>query len=610
MSYWTADSNLVKIGEEQISIPADQGLSHQVGATSRKVSFVVPKSTEFIDGKSCYLEFDCKIDAPVVAAADGHTRLMMDPAGCGMLCQNVRIYDLDSRRLLEEIVDYNQLVALKSDYDTDESQKGLKALSEGGSVYQPRCSGTRGNTKSDRADLITNPWFKTQTNLKKENSDYDQATQANAVKACVPLDLTGIFSGSIFPNMMVGLYIEIDLAPAQTVIRQLDSVLAERKRSLNPLIAWINRTPDGGAAGYVNNVAAGYNGTINHVLIKPEANSQNRLDQMPLVRGEKITFQNYETAAAPECAFTAGAGGAAASFVVDEIDTLVNPGGAVPAGTYIKLTPDVANLHLTAAANLDGRIGQESACISIGFRDAGSLGLSYTLNNLNLVVAEVKLDPRYKQQMLAKARDGSSIEFDIYSFTNYKNSILASERQSSFQIHAVNSRAKSVLILPTDSSNYNTRQLVSSTGTYVIDQHISQDTIVRSARSGISGCCDGLADYQFMLDGKMVPSRPVDTHKVANGSSISGYHLFELEKALDNAGIMPRNFSQYMNNFVIGRGFAINRGVTDLRNKDLIVNLNYTGLHVPAPTKNKMFSTFVCHIRRIQIKQGFVSIIQ
>ena len=95
MSYWTADSNLLKIGEEQISIPADQGLSHQVGATSRKVSFVVPKSTEFIDGKSCYLEFDCKIDAPVIAAGDGHTRLMMDPAGCGMLCQNVRIYDLD-----------------------------------------------------------------------------------------------------------------------------------------------------------------------------------------------------------------------------------------------------------------------------------------------------------------------------------------------------------------------------------------------------------------------------------------------------------------------------------------------------------------------------------
>jgi hypothetical protein len=51
-SYWEAEGDIVRIGEEQISIPADQGLTHTVAASSRKVSFVVPKSTEFIDGKS------------------------------------------------------------------------------------------------------------------------------------------------------------------------------------------------------------------------------------------------------------------------------------------------------------------------------------------------------------------------------------------------------------------------------------------------------------------------------------------------------------------------------------------------------------------------------
>ena len=46
----------------------------------------------------------------------------------------------------------------------------------------------------------------------------------------------------------------------------------------------------------------------------------------------------------------------------------------------------------------------------------------------------------------------------------------------------------------------------------------------------------------------------------------------------------------------------------DLRNKDLIVNVNY---QAPiAPTKNKLFSSFVCHVRRIVIKQGFVSVVQ
>ena len=207
--------------------------------------------------------------------------------------------------------------------------------------------------------------------------------------------------------------------------------------------------------------------------------------------------------------------------------------------------------------------------------------------------------------MLSKARDGSSIEFDIISYTNYKNALLASERQASFQIHTVNSRAKSLIILPTDASVYTNQVLVSSTDTYINTEHASQDVRLCDARSGISGCCDGLSSVQFQIDGKMVPSRPVDTLKCATRSSVSAFHMFELEKALDNSGIMPRSFLKHLDNFVIGRGFATNQGVMDLRNKDLIVNVNY---QAPiAPTKNKLFSSFVCHVRRIVIKQGFVS---
>ena len=188
--------------------------------------------------------------------------------------------------------------------------------------------------------------------------------------------------------MMVGLYIEIDLTPAPLVVRQLDSVVKDRRRSLNPLISLIRAHPDGGAEGYLDLVAAGANTLIKWVLIKPNCNSQHELQNHPFVVGEKITFVNYETAGAPEVGFTNGFGGAAANFIIGSIDTVVQ-GGV----THIRLTPTTATLHLSAAANLDGRIGQESAMISTGFRDAASLGLSYTLNNLNLVVAEVKLDP-------------------------------------------------------------------------------------------------------------------------------------------------------------------------------------------------------------------------
>ena len=621
MSYWTSDSDLVQIGEEQISIPAEQGLSHQVSATSRKVSFVVPKSSEFIDGKSCYLEFDAVIDDPVgtqtVAAREvGTTRLQLDPAGCGMMVENLRIYSLDDRVLLEEIVGYNQLVALKSDYDSDESLKGMKALTQGGTDYNPRCSSTRGASKSDMADVFTNPWFKQADNATKD-ADYDHTEMKNSVKACVPLDLAGIFSGSIYPNMMTGLYIEIDLMPAPRIIRQLDSVVKDRRRSLNPMLAAVNATVAGGAAANaVQLVSNGADVTLNHVLFQCVANSCSDVESFPFVVGEVIRFVRMNSAGAAESTFTNGNGGAATDFIIggiEKINLTWDPGGGNVTQNYIKVTPSVATLQLAnGTADLTGlnagglAVVDQSCGISTGFRDATTLQLSYTIDNLNLVIAEVKLDPRYKQQMLSKAREGSSIEFDIYSTTNYKNSLLASERQASFQVHALNSRAKSVVILPTDSSVYTNQALVSSNGTYEITAD-DMDIRLNSARSGITGCCDFLSSVQFQIDGKMVPSRPVDTKKVATRKSISAIHLFELEKTLDNSGIMPRNFSKFMENFVVGRGFAINQGVMDLRNKDLIVNLDYS--ETTAPTKNKMFSTFVCHLRRIVIKQGFVQVV-
>ncbi len=622
-SYWEAEGDIVRIGEEQISIPADQGLTHTVAASSRKVSFVVPKSTEFIDGKSCYLEFDAVIDDPVAAHSGGNreagvTRLQVDPAGCGMMVENLRIYSLDDRVLLEEIVGYNQLVALKSDYDTDESIKGMKALTQGGTDYHPACSSSRGASKSDMADVLTNPWFKKVTDGGVAiDTAYSHTTMKNTVKACVPLDISGIFSGSIYPNMMTGLYIELDFMPAPRIIRQLDSVLKDRRRTLNPILAGVNATPAGGAAADGPTlISNGGDVTLNHVYFMCAANSCSSVEKFPFVVGEVIRFVQYDSAAAVESTFTNGNAGAQTDFRIGQIEKVNlawDPAGGAGTWDYIKVIPDVATLQLAnAVGNLEGVAGTglgratQSCAISTGFRDATSLSLSYTVSNLNLVVAEVKLDPRYKQQMMAKAREGSSIEFDIYSTTNYKNSLLASERQASFQVHALNSRAKSIIILPTDSSVYGQQALVSSDGTYEVTQD-EMDITLNSARSGISGCCDFLSSVQFQIDGKMVPSRPVDTRKVATRKSISAIHLFELEKTLDNSGIMPRDFSKFMSNFVVGRGFAVNQGVFDLRNKDLICNLDYS--ETTAPTKPKMFSSFVCHLRRIVIKQGYVQVV-
>jgi hypothetical protein len=243
---------------------------------------------------------------------------------------------------------------------------------------------------------------------------------------------------------------------------------------------------------------------------------------------------------------------------------------------------------------------------SVGIQEAAAFPVTYTVKNLNLIAHQVELDPSYEAGMLSKARSGGSIEFDIHSYTNYKNSLLASERQGTFLIHANNARAKAALIVPTDSTPYTEPQLVSSSSSYEVTRD-AMDVTLRSARPGIAGCCDFLSSVQFQLDGKLVPSRPVSTKKVATRESIDAFHLFELEKTLDNSGITPHSFKAFMENFLIGRGFAVNNGVMDLRDKDFSVILDYS--EAVAPTKAKMFSTFVHHIRRLEIKSGVARVV-
>jgi len=192
--------------------------------------------------------------------------------------------------------------------------------------------------------------------------------------------------------------------------------------------------------------------------------------------------------------------------------------------------------------------------------------------------------------------------------TNYKHSILASDRQSTFQIYAQNSRAKSLLVIPQDSSVYSSKDQICGSGTYqILKNEDSDDTALFSNRCGYTGICDELKDIQYQLQGRLVPSRPIDVSKIATRQSVDAFHLYELEKCLDNAGIVPRSFRAFKDNFVFGRGFGVNQGALDLRGKDLAVILKYT--NTDAPAKGKLFNSFVVSVRRLLIGSGSVQVV-
>ena len=622
-SYWSSE-NVVQIGEHQVSIPAEQGLSYTVGATGRRVSFDIPASSvEMLSGKDSYLEFDMDIQYPTHVAGDGNsTRLQLDPAGAGMIVQNIRIYDGGRGNLIEEINEYNQIVALKHDYDKDDSLKGVRGLEQGSTTYSPFSKGTRGSSKSDMAELITNPWFKAVPSVTQDaltaGQEWDGNVRKSNVHCCVPL-LTGIFTGSVYPNMLTGLYIEIDLMPAPRIIRQLDSVVKSRRRTLNPYL-WGLRNAAGGAVIDVggaggNTLPAGNATQFDGAWLSLQTNSIVGVDSCPFVVGESIGFAHGipGTANFDQEANTETAAPLQKSPIITKIEV------DAAQGNRILLTFDADYTNSAggggfpirvvgvdiAGANVDTVLFSDSASQSV--RPVQSFPVSYNVGNLNLVCHVVDMDAQYKSGMLQKARDGSAIEFDIHSMTNYKNSMLASERQASFLIHAQNRKAKSLCVIPTDASVYTNSDLISSTGTYETTAD-EMDGVLNSARSGISGCCDFLSQVQYQINGNLVPSRPVSTRKIATRKSIDAFHIFELEKTLANANITPHSFSKFMDNFVCGRGFAHNSGVMDLRDKDLSVQLSYE--ETTAPSKPKMMSSFVFHIRRIMIRGGSTSVIE
>lgn len=575
-NYWSVDK-VEQIGERQIEIPSENGLSYTSG---QKISLFVPPSVEVMDGKNTYLNFDLKLSLP---AGKKPTRLQLDEAGGGIIFKNLRIFDGTRGNILEELNEYSSLVALKHSYDADESLRSVRAMEEGGTSYNQSNRGTKGSSKTAYADTLTNPYMK---RINTPATITDSATELfTTVKCCVPIH-SGIFSGAVFPVLMSsGLYLEFDLEPASRVIKQLDSVLATRRLPLNPVFR-------GTLVGGTNWTATT---SKTEIFIEHDNNlkGDEALAKFPFVVGENFTFKKSD--------------GSEAQLVLDITITSI-----AVSGTYVKV--GFANIENTTPTDI---VAGAYSMVSIACSGETSYDAEYTVSNFNLVVHEIQLDPSFKNGMLQKAMEGKAIEFDITSVTNYKNSLLSTDRQTTFHVHANNSKAKSLICVPSDSTVYTSAQLLSSTGTYEITDD-AMDLGLNSNRSGYTGVCDFLSDYQMLIDGKLVPSRPVSTRKIATRESIDAFHLYESEKGLDNAGVTPRSFADFMNNFIVSRGFSVLGGATDLRSKDVAVNLRYnmpsvtiaTVVENRAPTKNKIVNSFVFHVRRLLMRgNGAVEIV-
>tara|TARA_R110000796_G_scaffold59335_3_gene136698 strand:+ start:194 stop:2017 length:1824 start_codon:yes stop_codon:yes gene_type:complete len=602
--FWKNDDK-IKVSQTQVAITSTNGRSYTgtAGQSGRRVDFEIPSTVKFMDGKNSYLNFDVKLAIGAIP-----TRLQLDPTiGGQSLIKNIRIYSGSRAVLLEEISDYNAKVQIQYSYDADESLRKMRALKEGSLVTTVEQRGTLGTSVSNNIDIRSNPYY-SEVGTVPVGRDWGSTDDFVACKCSLPIH-SGLFADSskIFPVLMTdGLFVEIDLEDPARCIKQLDSVNRNRRLKQNPVFHGVDAA---GTALVVNNL-----GVITTIFLGKQ-NHMTSVANCPFVKGERIGICDI-TNPALTCALTTTALGGQDYPIITDITM---DGGFVKltlatfqnsnVGTGVDATSNNFVLFSAAVDQFRVQIADPTVVLipKLTLYDA-----ALEVSDMELVIQQVGVDPRYEQGMMKKMREGGSIDIDIKSVTNYKHSLLKSNRNATINLAVSNTRASSMLVMATDASTLDTADLIGGLSATYLEEEGTMDTQLHSIRSGQVGVIDQLSTYQMVIDDKLVPSRPISVSKINKGVSISAQPLIELEKALNQAGIVPRSFVDYNRNFLIGRAYALNDGVANLNNKSNQLQLFYnessvTGVDRP-PLVDKLLFAFLFHVRRISIKGDSVSV--
>ncbi len=678
MSFWDA-SDKIPVRQTKVAVQAEHGLNYVGG---QKITIIIPPTVQYFQPKESFLRFDLRLDQ----GGDAPTRVQLDSgAGAQMLIKDLRVLSGGAgAQLLEEYQDYNILATLRYDYDNDETLSKRRALTEGTTGWDQTARGTRGTTKSTQSSIAhseystayvqgTNPgngeagvWGDA-LSTPVGNGLHDAGN--SVVKICLPLH-TGIFQNArVFPALLTeGLRLEILLEDANKVVKVLDTTNRFNRATLAPIFHSCTGLDADLAAGLLGDwgVGAGQTTVMTDFFVKRD-NNMIELENFPFVVGEKIYFLrndmdpiNFATgvgvADQPGVTFTS-AGGPPQEMVISEIE--LAPAAAGRAFPLIHVTLAAACTitggYGAGPGTVNGATGSWSITSTSVLAQANDPTPAYTMSNVELVLQQLEMPGGYTRKMMSMMKQGGTINYDFLSSTNYKYSQLAGDVVANIRLPLSQSRARSILSVPCDSTVYSNKSYMlggdsqdASQGTastyaaYVAASYTYQNTPaiiiggtgtvlttifpaglnpgsaavstgyvytadkqMYSTRSGMVGIWDNMTNYQWFYNGQLNPNRAVDVSKISSKMSISQQGLVELEKALAMAGIPPKSMAKYRDSAVIGRALSLQDGVYDCRGRDFNLQVNYNGT---APVKNKLWSNFVHHIRRLQIRGDAISI--
>lgn len=655
MSFWTADEK-IPVQQTRVSIPAEHGLDYKAG---QKINITIPPTIKYIQPKESYL----RLDVVLKVDTDDPVKLQLDSEmGAQVLIRDISIHSGGAGAvLLEQIQNYNVLTALKYDYESNDAIRNKRALTEGSLVYDPEQRGTLGTTKSSNANTKHNPFFApygdddiTLTADENWGSNPDKEGY-KVVKVLLPLH-TGIFqSPKVFPTLLTeGLRLEIILEDAKRVLRLPDTMHPLRRANLGVRFhstTGIDNQRNVDAGKWINTTdRTGSEIAATNTLFFTRDNQQISVENCPFVIGQKVAVMKQQSpfSASGRYPDTATAD---KRYVKTDVDMIIkelhftDAGGDVSTegGEFgllkVVFTATITNTDATGVEGVDDKyylvddsVRKSTATTGVGA--TADFVPSYEVKNVEMILQTLSMPDGYTNKLLSMMGTGGAMNYDFLSFTNYKYSQLASDRVANIRLPLNQTRAKSILCIPTDTSVYSARQhicgddgteglnyvAVSQGKAYpdvdmpsqynyveeVDDGNIAGDIINVSNRSNLVGIWDELTDYQFFYNGQLNPSRKVECDKITRRKGVQQQPLIELEKALAMANITPLSFTKFRENACIGRALALQQGVYNTAGRDFNLQVNYQGTQ--APIKPKLWNNYVAHLRRLVVQGNQVMI--
>tara|TARA_R110000823_G_scaffold2286_6_gene9378 strand:+ start:6572 stop:8479 length:1908 start_codon:yes stop_codon:yes gene_type:complete len=611
-------------------IPSDNQLSYSDGQTIR---FEIPQVlAPFIDPRQTYLKYKLQVknSAGVVCFSK--------KCGCHSLISELRVYDLNSNLQLETITAYDTLAEKLHYYSENTSVRNKRGITEmleytsryfDGELYDNIPSRNADNSMMYNSYQTGNSATYTNAGRLLGNpptggaiANFDGLADSNKCEVATQLysGLLGRLSTKLTPAMLVnGLRLELTLSEAKRALNLWagDGIVMETGVATHDSIE--------GSSFFgiqsCNNAAAAPAAALEFLDLYTEKNAGH--NQITCVAGAAAVggFPNPDSVALGMTAVRNQLVGgmnllvgkrlwawtnAAVPLLVDcgTIFSLTcnageNAGGVVRVRVNMNANSAIGGVALPLVSALTGGAGRLVA----GALNAAANGersnlcfmksdeffdtpaeMSIELTDVELVVKTASPPKAYIDKYLKQSQTEEGATFDFMTYSVWRNNTTKEERVVQMNIPALNNRAVSILTLPTQNGQANDIFL-----------------------DNLATIVDGADNYNFLVNNKSQPTRKTSLKRLSGGAEAPKTEqtaLWETEKALVSSRCMVKNLRLQEENLIIGRALAKNGAVYPLvEDGGVQLKVEYKN-DIYAPTKNKLFVSYVGGLRRLTVSKN------